>query len=172
MLCNLPVLGHACVIDRPGYDRRYRAKYGRQTWMLCQTAFTVLIERCAKLAIQDERRLPIFVERGDKSADAHIRGYYRSLLDVGMPFNKTRSGSYSPLGPKDFQSCLYGLNFKMKTSPVMQIADLYLYPIARGQYDPTYRPFRSLNDNRKLIDNALCAKDAEILGLKKSCFDT
>jgi len=34
MLLSVPVIGHACVVDRPGYNHRYREKYGRQTWML------------------------------------------------------------------------------------------------------------------------------------------
>jgi hypothetical protein len=32
-------VGLACVVDRPGYDARYREKYGRRQWHLCQTAW-------------------------------------------------------------------------------------------------------------------------------------
>ena len=69
---NIPVFGHACVIDRPGYNHRYREKYGRQTWMLCQTAFAVVCERAAKQAIREGRKLRVYVEEGDKSADHRI----------------------------------------------------------------------------------------------------
>ena len=77
MLMNIPVFGHACVIDRPGYNHRYREKYGRQTWMLCQTAFSVVCEIAAKQAIRDGRKLRVYVEEGDKSADDRIRGRLR-----------------------------------------------------------------------------------------------
>jgi hypothetical protein len=45
-----PFLGFACVIDRPGYNARYREKYGREQWSLCKTAFSELVERAAKYA--------------------------------------------------------------------------------------------------------------------------
>src|SRR5579884_3595557 len=50
MLLRIPVYGLACVIDRPGYDARYRQKYGRNQWQLCRTAFTIAVERAAKHA--------------------------------------------------------------------------------------------------------------------------
>jgi hypothetical protein len=37
-LTKIDVVGLACVVDRPGYDMRYREKYGRRQWHLCQTA--------------------------------------------------------------------------------------------------------------------------------------
>ncbi len=46
-----PYVGIACVIDRPGYEARYREKYGRDQWSLCKTAFSVLVERAAKFAL-------------------------------------------------------------------------------------------------------------------------
>lgn len=39
MPTSVDVLGIACVVDRPGYDARYRERYGRRQWHLCQTAF-------------------------------------------------------------------------------------------------------------------------------------
>lgn len=47
LLTSINVLGIACVIDRPGYDARYRDKYGRRQWHLCQTAFCIAVERAA-----------------------------------------------------------------------------------------------------------------------------
>ena len=86
MLLGVPVTGHACVIDRPGYNARYREMYGRQTWMLCQTAFAVVCERAAKQAIKDKRKLRVYVEEGDKTVDDMVRGYYKALREKGMPF--------------------------------------------------------------------------------------
>jgi cold shock CspA family protein len=79
MLLSIPVIGHACVVDRPGYNKRYREKYGRQTWMLCRTAFTVVVERAAKHARKSGCKLRVYVEEGDETADNMIRGYYKEL---------------------------------------------------------------------------------------------
>lgn len=171
MLCSLPVLGHACVIDRPGYDARYREKYGRQTWMLCKTAYTVLIERCCKIAIRQGRRLRVLPEKGDPTADSHLGDYYRDLLSNGMPFSQSNSEKYEPLSAEDFRGVLYGQRFKSKSSPPIQIADLYLYPIARGQYQPEYRPYRLLNRHNRLIDCEVGDKDRQSIGIKCSCFE-
>src|SRR6185437_5379033 len=86
MLLSIPAIGHACVVDRPGYNKRYREKYGRQTWMLCRTAFAVVVERAAKRAVGNGCKLRVYVEQGDKTADDMIRGYYGSLRAEGMPF--------------------------------------------------------------------------------------
>jgi hypothetical protein len=69
MLTKIPVIGYAAVVDRPGYNKRYRAKYGRQTWNLCQTAFSVICERAAKRARAYDCKLRVYVEEGDKTAD-------------------------------------------------------------------------------------------------------
>jgi hypothetical protein len=45
-----PVIGLACVIDRPGYNDRYREKYGGDRWLLCKTAFNIATERAVKYA--------------------------------------------------------------------------------------------------------------------------
>jgi hypothetical protein len=50
LMAGLPLVGSACVIDRPGYNRRYRPMYGSQRWLLCKTAFSIAVERAAKFA--------------------------------------------------------------------------------------------------------------------------
>ena len=112
----IPVLGHACVVDRPGYDRRYREKYGRQTWMLCKTAFAVVCERAAKYASSQGRKLRVYAEKGDKTADSHIRRYYKELQEAGMPFAQETSSKYAPLTAAELRIALYDLKFKDKTS--------------------------------------------------------
>ena len=57
LLRAAPVTGLACVIDRPGYNARYREKYGRQRWSLCKSAFTISVERAAKYARSLDCRL-------------------------------------------------------------------------------------------------------------------
>jgi len=171
MLLSIPVVGHACVVDRPGYNHRYREKYGRQTWMLCRTAFAVICERAAKYARKNGCRLRIYVEEGDKSADDYIRDYYSSLRSDGMPFAVDQSAKYAPLSGAELAHTLYDLDFKAKSSPMAQIADLYTYPIARGGYDPEYFPYVQLRQRNKLIDCLLTEEDVPHLGIKYSCFD-
>jgi len=171
LLVGLPVVGHACVIDRPGYDARYREKYGRQQWLLCRTAFAIICERAAKLARMEDRRLRVLPEAGDISADNALRSYFRELREVGMPFGGVDSGRYSALTAQQLRETLYDLKFKNKSSPMTQLADLYLYPIARGGYDPTYRPYQLLVEGKKLIDTRLPPEDAPYIGIKYSCFE-
>lgn len=171
-LLSIPVVGHACVIDRSGYDARYREKYGRQTWMLCRTAFTVLCERSAKFALDGGRKLRVFPEATDKKADRYVRTYYSELKQSGMNhFSATNSAQYAPLSPEQLNETLYDLKFKDKTSPLAQIADLYLYPLARGGYQPEYMPYAMLNQNHKIIDCMLDESARASLGVKYSCFD-
>jgi hypothetical protein len=59
---------------------------------------------------------------------------------------------------------------RTKETPMMQIADLFLYPMAKGGYDPSYRPYAKLLENKKLIDGLLKPKDRAQLGIKYSCF--
>jgi hypothetical protein len=69
-----PFIGFGCVIDRPGYDHRYRALYGRDQWSLCKTAFSVLVERAAKYARANGCKLKVFVERSDRIVDGWMKG--------------------------------------------------------------------------------------------------
>jgi hypothetical protein len=170
-LVAMPVLGHACVVDRPGYDKRYRETYGRQTWMLCKTAFTVVTERAAKIAKSEGRLLRIFPESGDPSANNKVQGYYREMKLVGMPFAASTSGKYAPLTQAELAQTLYSFRFKNKTSPMAQVADLYLYPICRGSYDGTYYPHKVLREKMKLVDCVLPPETLEQCGIKLSCFD-
>lgn len=60
-LVGLPVLGIACVVDRPGYVARYTERYGGQPWLMCKTAYAILIERSAKYAYRSDVGLEIFL---------------------------------------------------------------------------------------------------------------
>lgn len=171
LLTNIPVIGYAAVVDRPGYNARYREKYGRQTWQLCQTAFSVICERAAKRARAEGCKLRVFVEEGDKTADDYIRTYYADLRSKGMPFDGGNMAKYAPLSAAELADTLYDLRFRTKKSPLMQLADLYLYPMARGGYDADYLPYQTLRENKKLIDDLLIAEDIPHLGIKYSCFD-
>lgn len=170
LLIAVPVLGLACVIDRPGYNARYLEKYGRQRWSLCKTAFSVAVERSAKRAISDGRRLRIYPERSDPDAEKKLRTYYQEMSAAGMPFHEGGNPKYDPLPQATLAESLKEFRLKYKSSPPMQIADLYLYPICRGAY-VKYQPLETLGANKKLLDNQVSEDQVESLGIKYSCFE-
>lgn len=171
LMADLPVVGIACVIDRPGYDHRYKKRYEGSRWMLCKTAFSVAVERAAKYARGGGLNLRVLVERGDKKTDRNILGYYEALRAEGMPFNPETSGKYAPLSADELRETLYECAIKNKSSPLIQIADLYLWPICIGGYAPDNRPYRRLKDDEKLIDCLLPAEAIPTQGIKYSCWE-
>jgi hypothetical protein len=68
-----PVVGLACVIDRPGYNARYAEKYAGKRWMLCRSALNISAERAAKHARSLGYRLRVAPERCNKPEDALIK---------------------------------------------------------------------------------------------------
>lgn len=166
-----PFLGFACVIDRPGYNHRYLEKYGRQRWALCKTAFAVVVERAAKYARDRGYKLKVFVERGDKKVDAWIKDYYKNLRENGMPFSAEGMEKYSPLTPDQLRDTLYEFRTKNKSSPIMQIADLYLWPMSIGGYHRSNITYQRLLNDGKLIDAHLADEEVPHLGVKYSCWN-
>lgn len=171
MLVSSPVLGIACVIDRQGYNHRYQEKYGRERWSLCKTAFTVLVERAAKYADSEGCKLRVLPEKCNKLEDATLKKYYEVLRTKGMPFSQSTSSKYTPLQVGDFERLLYEFKLKEKSSPMVQLADLYLWPIAIGGYDKNNRPYKRLLEDTKLIDCLYSEEEVLNLGIKYSCFD-
>lgn len=111
------------------------------------------------------------MEESDRQSDRKIREHYDGLRADGMPFANETSSKYGPLSQVELADSLHELRFKKKSSAVIQLADLYLYPLARAGYEEDYRPFALLREKGKLID---CALEAEALpseGIKYSCFD-
>lgn len=167
-LLNLPVVGHACVVDRPGYNARYKEKYGRDRWSLCKTAFSIAVERASKYARSRGARLRVLVERSSKNDEEALKSHYEALRVRGSPFNPDTSAKYSPLEQGSLRETLAEFRVKHKSSPLMQIADLYLYPICQGGYNKAYPPYRMLTEHARLID---CVVDGDDLKVKYSCFD-
>lgn len=165
------VIGLACVIDRPGYNTRYRELYGRDRWSLCRTAFGIVVERACKYAIQKDCKLRILPERSSKTDDDFLNSYYQDLKNDGHPFNSDNAAKYSPLSNNEFNHCLYELKFKYKSSPMVQIADLYLWPMSIGGYHKSNRPYQKLLNDRKLIDCHLQDEELKTRGIKYSCFE-
>lgn len=170
LILAAPVTVVGCVVDRNGYNDRYRERYGNQRWRLCKTAFTIVIERAARWALARGRRLKVVCEMSGKAEDNDIRAYYRGIRAEGMPFDPTSSAKYKPLSATDFQRALADLEFKDKASRGLQLADLVLYPIAKGGYDPDYRPYQAMREAGRLLDCLLPEEDVPAMGIKYSCF--
>lgn len=171
MLQALPVIGLACVIDRHGYNKRYIEKYGRERWMLCKSAFTIAVERAVKHAMQQNRKLRVFVEKCSKSDDRTVAGYYEALKNDGHCFDQSSASKYSPLIEANYHETLYDFKTKEKSSRLMQIADIYLWPICMGGYPEKNHPYAFLMRNNKLIECLLAPHEIETKGSKYFCFD-
>lgn len=170
-ILGLPVLGIAAVIDRPGYVARYKEMHADQLWFMCKTAYCILIERAAKYARSQGRQLRVFFEECGKKEDRDLIGYHKALKKEGSPFNPTNSAAYDSLTSDDFKAIVLGdAKRRTKKVPMMQVADLVLYPMAKAGYDPSYRPYVSMMEAGKIIDAVLAPEDRAKLGIKFSCF--
>lgn len=171
-LLKLPVIGFAAVVHRPGYNSRYKEKYEGRQWWMCKTAYSILIERTTRYVQARGGKLKIRFEEAGKKEDRAIAEYTKMLKTEGMPFASDTSAKYHSLAHEDFRSVLFGqAERKKKENAYMQIADLYLYPIAKRKYEPTYNPWVKFFEYKKVIDSFLSSDDLPYLGIKYSCFD-
>lgn len=172
-LLGLPILGVACVIDRPGYNIRYLEKYGRKRWLLCKSAFSIVVERAVKHAESLNLKLRVMPERCSKKDDDKLREYYSDLKKTATPFDPVSSGRYSPLSAADFAKTLYEFRLKKKSSEMLQVADMYLWPMCLGGYDKSNHAYRQLIAHGKLIDCLHSGDDKRLaaLGIKYYCFE-
>jgi hypothetical protein len=170
LITHLPIHVLACVIDRPGYNRRYMETYGERRWKLCRTAFNIVVERAAKVAIHDQIRLRVYVERSDKTTETQFKGYFDELRNQGLPFDAGTSEKYRPLAAWQLHASLLEFRVKTKDSLLMQLADLVLWPVCQGGYDKNHRAYQELVKAGKLLD-VRCTEENGLLGIKYSCFD-
>lgn len=172
-LCDLPLVGIACAIHRPGYNARYAHLHGENRWKMCKTAAAILVERSAKFADRQGRKLEIVFEECGRKEDRDTINYIRSLKKEGMPFNPGSSNGYDSLAANDFSRIILGDARRVtKKSAIVQIADMYLYPMMKGGYDPAYRPYKALLDAGRIVDATLSVDERPKLGIKYSCFDS
>lgn len=170
-MTRIDVVGLACVIDRPGYDARYREKYGRRQWHLCQTAFSIVVERGAKYALENGRKLRVMPERSSRHDERRLRSYFEQLREAGAPFDDQSSSLYAPLTPTQLSETLYDLRFKAKSSPMAQVADLYLWPMAIAGYDEENRPYGMLKAAGRLMECRVPESQRGERATKYSCFE-
>ena len=171
-ITSLPILVHACVVSRAGYLNRYIDKYGPETWEMMKSAFTILIERSAKYAGKHNGSIMVYYEEAGKKEDKLIKQYFNDLRASGHPFNPSTAAKYKPLDNRKLSDCLRGIEGKKKSNPILQVADLCLYPIARAIDEPTNRAYLSLKENNILVDSHLEIEEIDSVGIKYYCFDT
>lgn len=171
LMLDLNYYGLACVVDRPGYNVRYKGVYGDRRWLMCKTAFTISVERAAKYARHHNARLRVHVERSNKDVERKLRGYYDELRTNGLPFDKESSAKYTPLSADQLKETLFEFQLKPKATRLMQIADLALWPMCQGGYDPGHRSYQVLKKSGKLLD-AVCNTTDDLHGIKYSCFES
>lgn len=170
----MEIPGHVtgCVVHRPGYDARYRDRYGDERWRLCKSAYTIVVERAAKIARANGRKLLVYVEACGKREDREIAAYHKDMRKEGMYFDARTSAMYKPAGATLLEETLTSTPYFVKKShPIMQMSDLVLYPIVKGRYDASYKPFQQLRNAGKLIDATLSHDERKEIGIKYYCFD-
>ena len=171
-LANIPVAAIACVIDREGYrSRGYLEAHKDNRWLLCRSAFDILIDRAAKIAKLQGRRLRIRFELADPVTNETIKGYYKNLKNNGFEFNKDRSEKYDPISKEELNYILLDIEGKPKSSIIMQFADTYLYCLCRGKFNKKHHVYRSILEAGRLINSQLPSDCAPIMGVKYYCFD-
>ncbi|VWX62989.1 conserved hypothetical protein [Burkholderiales bacterium 8X] len=170
LMCSLPIIVHAAVVDRPGYNRKYMKEYGPRRWSLCQTAFKIAVERAAKFALSENARLRVFVEQSDRPNERRLKSYFEELRSEGTGFKTDTSAKYAPLTVEQLSGTLVEFRTKTKQSLAMQIADLALWPVCKGRYFPDNLALVAMTRSGKLLD-AKCLADNGLLGIKYSCFD-
>jgi hypothetical protein len=169
LILGLPITLLACVVDRPGYNARYYTEYGLRRWTLCRTAFSIVIERAAKLAIHRGARMRVYLERTDIPTETRFKQYYEELRKKAAPFDALRSAKYGPLDAASMHKTLFEFKVKTKESLLMQLADLVLWPMCKGGYDQSFRVYRQLAEAGKLMDFH-CTAENSLQGIKYSCF--
>jgi hypothetical protein len=171
-LASMPVVGTGCIIDRPGYlARGYGKREGDAKWLLCRSAFDILLERSAKFAKLKGRRLKVYYERADPTTNERVESYYSNLKNNGLEFDAARSSKYSPMTSEDFKFTLLDIEGKDKANTLMQVADSYIYAVSRGAYENSFDVYSRLAQAGKLVTSHVPGPQAGTLGIKSYCFE-
>jgi hypothetical protein len=170
-IISLPIIIHACVISRPGYHNRYLDVYGDNTWEMMKSAFFILVERSVKFVGDKNESIMIYYEEAGKREDNLLKQYFNEIREFGHPFDSNNASKYSPLSAEQISKCLRGIDGKKKSNPILQIADLCLYPVARGKDKPDDKAYLALKENQILVDSQLSSEEIKSRGIKYYCFD-
>lgn len=170
VLINAEVIGIGCIIDRPGYINRGYLEAHEDKWMLCRSAFDITVDRAAKIARLEERKLHVVFEQ-DAGINSTITDYFKNLKQNGLAFDAENSGKYAPLSQTEFCETLGRIEHKPKSHTLLQIADSYIYSMARNGYDKKFPIYRALRDHRKLANFSVPQEHIKTMGVKYYCFD-
>ncbi|MFW6264048.1 MAG: DUF3800 domain-containing protein [Cyanobacteriota bacterium] len=118
----------------------------------------------------NEEEFTLFLDESG-SPKPNPKDPFNDLRTQGLPFNPTTSGKYSPLHHTELANLLRGIEGKSKNNPLIQLADLCLYPLARSQGDPQNRAFLALKNANLIVDCLLEPTQINTLGIKYYCFD-
>ncbi|MEZ4200512.1 MAG: DUF3800 domain-containing protein [Candidatus Paceibacterota bacterium] len=174
-LTGISVIGFGVVVSRPGYNKKFREKYGNQRWELCKTTHPILMERVVRylIANSDNPKLKVVFEGASGSDNKKVVNYGMALKDSGHPFDKNNAEKYSPLPCEIFQELVVGRPEPgTKSNIFLQIADLYVYPMSKFIYDPNYLAWHELYKAGRLIDSVLEPEEIYLKGVKYYCFNT
>lgn len=169
-LTQANIIGLGCVVDRPGYVSRGYLQKHKDPWLLCRSAFDISVERAVKIARGEGRKLHVVFEQ-DPGINKIMHGYFDNLKENGLAFDQNNSGKYAPLSQKDFAETLGRIQHKPKSNELLQLADSYIYAMARYRYDKKFGLYRHLRDMRRIADFALPEALLPGAGVKYYCFD-
>ena len=170
VLTRSNVIGLGCIVDRPGYLARGYLEKHADPWLICRSAFDITVERAVKIALMEERKLHVVFE-SDPGINSTITSYFNNLKTSGLAFDKSNSGKYQPLGKEQFANTLGRIQHKPKAHPLLQIADSYIYAMARYKYDKKFALYRHLRDRKRIADFCLPQECLPHMGVKYYCFD-
>lgn len=173
LLTQIPVIGFGVVVSRPGYNKRYREKYGAGRWELCRSAHPILVERVVRylLRLDPEARLRIIFEGSSGAENKLIVGYTRDMRRDGHPFKKESAEKYTPLTSRVYDRVIIGdAQSSTKGNFFLQIADLYIYAMSKRKYQPAYLPWVLLYEAQRVVDALLLPEKRATEGIKYYCF--
>ena len=169
LVLDARIIAHACVICRPGYRDRYGNKYPDSTrWAMSRTAFDISVERAAKLAMKDGRKLDVVYERTGEKEDRLLEKYFADLKTSGMGFSAANSKQYGPLTGAQFSDHLNVIWSDGKGNHMLQLADLVVHPVSQVTCGRRNRAYDQLVRHKMLLD---FKHEDDAVGVKYSCFD-
>ena len=163
---SAPVVGIGCVLDRAEHVAKYRPQHGRTMWLMSKTAFTITVDRAAKIATTLGCRLRVVVERsGHHREDPEVVECYKELTGGRHVFGPAVEAFNDELTPYR-AATLAGLEFGGKENPGLQLADLMIFPVCASGFAPDHPENQSMLSGRKYVDFHLPNRLVSPWGLK------
>jgi hypothetical protein len=135
---------------------------------MSKTAFDISVERAAKLAMHNGRKLDVVYERTGAKEDRLIERYFADLKAAGMEFCSESSAQYGPLTGDQFNGQLNVIWPDGKANSLLQMADLIVHPVSHVTCGKKNRAYDQLVDRKMLLD---FKHEDGAVGVKYSCFD-